>query len=145
MAVKVKRARKVARKTVEVAQLKKRRAARALSVERRPKEFQEQFTDLRRKLGLSQKGFAQLSSSSLRAAARWEAGEEPGEMAKRTLNELRRLYTGLAGVMKKERVPEWLSIPNSAFDGLRPMELIERGESDRIWRMIYDLEAGEAF
>jgi hypothetical protein len=40
---------------------------------------------------------------------------------------------------------EWLSIPNSVFDGFKPLEIIERGESDRIWRMIYDLEAGEAF
>ena len=143
MAVRVKTARKVARKTAVVAQ--QRKAVRALSVQRKPKKFQEQFTDLRRKLGLSQKGFAQLSSSSLRAVARWEAGDKPGEMAKRTLNELRRLYSGLAGVMKKEYVAEWLSIPNSSFDGLKPMEIIERGESDRIWKMIYYLEAGEAF
>ena len=27
----------------------------------------------------------------------------------------------------------------------RPLEVIGKGEIDRIWRMIYDLEAGEAF
>ena len=31
------------------------------------------------------------------------------------------------------------------IDNLKPLEVIERGETDRIWRIIYDLEAGEAF
>jgi DNA-binding transcriptional regulator YiaG len=145
MAVGVKTVRKAIRKPVDVARSRKQTAARALSVQQKSKEFQVQFADLRKKLGITQKGFAQLTSSSLRAVARWEAGEKPGEMAKRTLNELRRLYSGLSGVIKKDSIAEWLSIPNSAFDGLKPLEIIERGESDRIWRMIYDLGAGEAF
>jgi transcriptional regulator with XRE-family HTH domain len=118
-------------------------AEQALSVRRKPREFQEQFAGLRKKLGITQKGFAQLTSSSLRAVARWEAGEKPGEMAKRTLSEPRRLYNSLPGVMKKDYIAEWLSIPNPVFDGFKPLEIIERGESDRIWKMIYDLGAGE--
>jgi hypothetical protein len=47
--------------------------------------------------------------------------------------------------MKKDYIAEWLSIPNPAFEDLKPIEVIERGESDRLWRMIYYLEAGEAF
>ena|SRR5271157_295625 len=144
MAVTVKTTRRASRKPVgSPPRGRKRAAARALSVQRKPKEFQEQFVDLRKRFGISQKGFAQLTSSSLRAVARWEAGEKPGEMAKRTLNELRRLYNSLSGVMKKDHVAEWLSIPNPVFDGLKPLEVIERGESDRIWKMIYDLEVGE--
>jgi len=145
MAARVKTARKAIKKPPKASQRRKQTAARALSVQLRPKEFQEQFADLRKKLGISQKGLAQLSSSSLRAVARWEAGEKPGEMAKRTLNELCRLYSGLSVVMRKDHIANWLSIPNPVFDGLKPLEIIERGESDRIWRMIYDLEAGEAF
>jgi DNA-binding transcriptional regulator YiaG len=144
MAVRVKAARKTTGKPLKAAQQRQQTAARALSVQPKPKQFQEQFADLRKKLGISQKGFAQLSSSSLRAVARWEAGEKPGEMAKRTLNELRRLHSGLCAVMKKDHIAEWLSVPNPAFDGFKPLEIIERGESDRIWRMIYDLETGEA-
>jgi len=33
-------------------------------------------------------------------------------------------------------------MPTDAFDGLKPLEVIERGEVDRLWRMIYLLEAG---
>jgi hypothetical protein len=48
-------------------------------------------------------------------------------------------------VIKKTSIAEWPSIPNSVFDDLKPIEIIEPGESDRIWRMIYALEAGAAF
>jgi len=39
-------------------------------------------------------------------------------------------------------VGQWLRTPNDAFDGLKPLEAIERGEVDRLWRMIYFSEAG---
>ena len=120
-------------------------AVKAFSSPPQSRSFGNQLMDLRKKLGITQKTFAQLISSSQRAVARWEAGEKPGDQTKRTLAELRRLFDGLSGVMKKDYIAEWLSIPNPAFDNLKPIEVIERGESDRLWRMIYYLEAGEAF
>jgi DNA-binding transcriptional regulator YiaG len=120
-------------------------AVKAFSSVVQSKSFGEQIMDLRKSLGITQKTFAQLISSSPRAVAKWEAGERPGGQTKRTLAELRRLHSGLSGVMKKDFIAEWLSTPNSAFDDLKPIEIIERGESDRLWRMIYYLEAGEAF
>ena len=53
-----------------------------------------------------------------------------------------RLQQALAGVMRPDFIGPWLRTPNEAFSGLKPMEVIERGEVDRIWRMIYELEAG---
>lgn len=38
--------------------------------------------------------------------------------------------------------PPWLTAPNDAFDGLKPLEVIERGESDRIWQMIFLMRSG---
>ena len=124
---------------------RKAMAMEAFSSTLQSRSFAEQLMDLRKKLGITQKTFAQLASSSQRAVARWEAGEKPGDQMKRTLAELRRLYSGLSGVMKGDSIAEWLSIPNPAFDNLKPIEVIERGESDRLWKMIYYLEAGEAF
>jgi hypothetical protein len=92
---------------------------------------------------MSQKTFAQLTSTSLRAVARWEAGEPPGEMARRTMTEIRRLYDGLSRAMPKDHIARWISTDNPAFNGLKPLEVIGRGEADRVWRMLYDLEAGE--
>jgi hypothetical protein len=36
----------------------------------------------------------------------------------------------------------WFRAPNLAFDGLKPVEVIERGESDRLWEMAYYLRSG---
>jgi hypothetical protein len=33
---------------------------------------------------------------------------------------------------------------NEAFGGLKPLKVIERGEVDRLWTMIYHLESGGA-
>jgi transcriptional regulator with XRE-family HTH domain len=143
MAVKV--ASKGTARPIRKANQRKAMAVKAFSSSLQSRSFGEQLTDLRKKLGITQKTFAQLISSSQRAVARWEAGEKPGDQTKRTLAELRRLYSGLSGVMKKDYIAEWLSIPNPAFEDLKPIEVIERGESDRLWRMIYYLEAGEAF
>ena len=49
----------------------------------------------------------------------------------------------LKDVVEPACVDQWLSTPNPAFAGLSPLELIERGESDRLWRMIYELESGQ--
>lgn len=56
--------------------------------------------------------------------------------------ELQQLQEKLAGMMDKKYIAEWLQTPNSAFDNLKPLEIIERGEIDRIWRMIFYLESG---
>jgi hypothetical protein len=34
--------------------------------------------------------------------------------------------------------------PNEALGGLKPLEVIERGEIDRLWDMIFCLESGVA-
>ena len=54
-----------------------------------------------------------------------------------------RLLESLARVMETEQVGRWMKSPNPAFDGSTPMQVIERGEMDRIWRMLYDVESGQ--
>ena len=100
--------------------------------------------DLRNRLGLNQPGFARLLAVSVRSLATLEAGSLPSDAVARRFNELRRLTQALAEVMKKESLGKWLQTPNEAFDGLKPLEVIERGESDRIWSMIYFLRSGAA-
>ena len=40
--------------------------------------------------------------------------------------------------------PGWLETPNDAFGGLKPLEVIKRGEIDRLWNMIFYRESGIA-
>lgn len=84
-----------------------------------------------------------LTGYSLRAVDKWAAGEKPAAPAKKQLAELVRLFDALADLMENEDVGTWLKTPNPAFSNSTPLQVIERGETDRIWRMIYQLETGE--
>ncbi len=54
-----------------------------------------------------------------------------------------RLLDGLARVMEPTQVGRWLKAPNPAFDGSTPLQVVERGELDRVWRMLFDVESGQ--
>jgi hypothetical protein len=98
--------------------------------------------DLRQRLQLNQVVFSRLLPISVRSLATLESGGVPSEAVARRLAELRRLTDALAEVIKKQSIGKWLETPSEAFDGLKPLEVIERGESDRIWSMIYFLRSG---
>ena len=100
--------------------------------------------EVRRKLGLTRKIFSRLTGYSERAIASWEAGGKPDEPGLRRIRETERFQSKLAEVVRPEEIPHWLDAPNDAFDGLKPLEVIERGEIDRLWNMIYYLESGVA-
>ena len=97
---------------------------------------------LRQRLELSQPLFAPLLPVSVRSLAKLESGTPPTDMVARRLNELWRLTDALSEVIQKEALGRWLMTPNSAFDGLKPLEVIDRGESDRLWSMIFFLRSG---
>jgi hypothetical protein len=99
---------------------------------------------VRRRMGVPQRVFARLMSVSDRSLSKLERGEPVGESARRQLTEIARLQEALAKVMDARAVGHWLQQPNPAFDGLKPLEVIERGEIDRIWAMVYQLESGTA-
>ena len=98
--------------------------------------------DIRKRLQLNQGVFARLLPVSVRSLATVESGAEPSEVVARRLCELRRLTDALTEVIRQESLGKWLQTPNEAFDGLKPLEVIERGESHRIWSMIYFLRSG---
>ena len=51
---------------------------------------------------------------------------------------------GLAEVMEPDCIGPWLLQPNPAFQGLQPFEVIERGQTHRLWQMIFYLQSGVA-
>ncbi len=119
--------------------------------ERAPQEQPESIfspasvRQLRSGFGLSREKFGRLTGFSVRALAGWESGaQKPGEQARLRLTEIGRLLASLSKVIRSAAVPEWLDTPSSAFDGLKPLEVVERGQVDRLWRMIFYLESGVA-
>ncbi len=99
---------------------------------------------LRARLKMNRETFARLVPMSTRNLANIEAGKPPSANIRRQLNELKRVIDALAEVIQKEAIGPWLDQPNDAFDGLKPIEVIERGEVDRIWQMIFFLRSGVA-
>ncbi len=97
---------------------------------------------LRKRLQLKQAEFARLVPVSVRSLATLEKGTPPTDVVARRLTELQRLTNALSEVIQQESLGIWLQTPNTAFDGLKPLEVIDRGESDRLWKMIYFLRSG---
>ena len=100
---------------------------------------------LRGRLKMTQPQFASMLPVCVRSLAKFEHGTPPTEAVARRLTELDRLVTALSEVMKKDFVGLWLKTPNPAFAGLKPAEVIERGETDRLWELIYLLRSGIAY
>ena len=97
---------------------------------------------LREKLRLPRKVFSRLTGFSERAIADWEVGKPISEPGLRKIREIERLRDRLAEFIDADAIPRWLETPNPAFDGLKPLEVVERGEIDRLWKMIFYLESG---
>ena len=91
---------------------------------------------------ISQSLYARLTGCSSRTLADWEAGKVPGASALRRVKEIDRFCSRLAEVVAADAIPTWLETPNQALGGLRPVEVVESGEIDRLWDMLYYLESG---
>ncbi|MGZ4963533.1 MAG: hypothetical protein ACXWBP_02785 [Limisphaerales bacterium] len=92
---------------------------------------------------LTQDTFTRLTGFSPRAVANWARGGKPSTSTARRLTELKRVFRALEKLVPAKTVGPWLKQTNEAFAGSTPLQVIERGELDRIWRMIYELESGE--
>jgi hypothetical protein len=94
--------------------------------------------------GISRKTLPRLTGLSERSLATWEGGGKLNESGRRALTLAERLLRELAGVIRKEAIAGWLETPNEGFGGLKPAEVVERGEIERLRRMTYFLGSGTA-
>jgi Protein of unknown function (DUF2384) len=92
---------------------------------------------------LPQPLLVRLTGFSPRSVSKWSQGDTPSAKQEKALVETDRLLDGLSRVMEPAQVGRWLKQPNPAFDGSTPLQVVERGELDRVWRMLYDLESGQ--
>ncbi len=98
--------------------------------------------ELRQRLGLGREVFGRLVNISTRALAEVESKGLRVEKLERNYLQLSRLIDALSEVIDVNSIGQWLTQANPAFSNSRPLELIERGEIDRIWEMIYRLRSG---
>jgi hypothetical protein len=98
--------------------------------------------EVRAGLGVTRELFARLTGFSVRAIAGWEAGRPLGEAGRRRVHEIKRLRDLLAGGMRPEFIASWFEAPCEALGGLKPVEVLERGEADRLWRVALLIGSG---
>ena len=87
--------------------------------------------------------FARLANCSERHLAGLENdGKTLSETQRRRMVEIARLQDALSEVVDASFIADWLNSPNEHFDGLKPLEVIERGEIDRVWELVFYLRSG---
>lgn len=101
----------------------------------------EELKQLRRDLNLNRATFGRMLGCSERGLANWEAGRPVQAIYLHRINELRNLFRELTELIKPNSIGEWLLAPNEQLDGLKPVEVIERGETFRVWKTVFDLRA----
>jgi hypothetical protein len=98
--------------------------------------------EVRAGLGVTREFFARLTGFSVRAIAGWETGRPISEAGRRRVLEMKRLREVLGEGMRPEFIARWLETPCEGLGGLKPVEVLERGESDRLWRAVLLIGSG---
>lgn len=99
---------------------------------------------LSRTYKLSNEVLSRVTGASPRTVSYWNAGTPPQRASIQKIKETTRLFDALADIIKGSVIGEWLQRPNKQFDGSTPLQVIERGETDRLWRMIWQLREGNS-
>jgi hypothetical protein len=88
--------------------------------------------DDRYKRTVASRSASELASSS----------KEPRQETNRRRSEVKSLHEALAEIIEPKEIGGWMDEPSDAFDGSTPLQVLERGEIDRIWHMIYAVRTG---
>ncbi len=99
--------------------------------------------ELRNSLGLPRDVFGRLVDVSVRTIADVESTQKKPEKLQRNYVQVKRLCDALSEVVDPACLGDWFKAPNDAFDRFKPIEVIERGEIDRLWEMFHRLRSGE--
>jgi transcriptional regulator with XRE-family HTH domain len=102
----------------------------------------ETVRQLAKQSGLTLDSLARMLKISRRAVAAWLSGQEPSRSNRVRLIEFGRMYQALTELVQPSGIGPWLEKSNPALQGSTPLQVIERGEGDRIWRMIWQLREG---
>lgn len=102
----------------------------------------QSLLELRDRLKMTRELFGRIVNVSVRTLAKVESEGQQAEKLQRPYNEVYRLHQALSEVVDPNALGEWFDTPNPAFDGLKPIEVIERGEIDQLWEMAFRLRSG---
>ena len=52
---------------------------------------------------------------------------------------LHKLQLALSEIVGSENLPKWIRQPNPALAGQTPIQLLEQGQSDRLWQLVHQI------
>jgi uncharacterized protein (DUF2384 family) len=78
-----------------------------------------------------------MANCSERKLATYEKQDVLPAPVSRQAMEAVRLLNALEDIIPVDELSGWLAAPNAGFDDRSPIEVIEAGESDLLWDMIY--------
>jgi hypothetical protein len=102
------------------------------------------LASLAKDAGMNYDMLAKALSVSRRSISGWLSGQEPERINRVRINELGRLVAELRTIVKPEKLKSWWSQPVANFGGSTPLQVLERGEIDRLWRMIWEIREGNS-
>ena len=91
----------------------------------------------RKQRGINRSTFARLANCSERKMATYEKATKLPLPVRRQASEAVRLLQALGEIISEEAISDWLRRPNTSLDRRVPLAIIEAGESDLLWDMIY--------
>jgi len=100
--------------------------------------------EVREGLGLNQREFAFVTQCAERSISGWENGAPISASARKQLLELQALQRELGDILESGTVGAWLRSANDVFGGERPLDVIARGQSHRIWQLLFWIQSGTA-
>jgi Protein of unknown function (DUF2384) len=109
-----------------------------------PQKSEPDVRRLSRTYHLSNEAVSRVTGASPRTVSYWNAGIAPQRSSAQKLREVARLFDALSDIIKAKSIGPWLQRPNDAFDGSTPLQVMERGENDRLWQMIWQIREGNA-
>ena len=98
--------------------------------------------ELRNTLGMAREVFGRLVNVSVSTIVDVESKQKKVEKLQRNYVEVKRLCDALSEVVDPACLGDWFKNPSDAFGEFKPIEVIERGEIDRLWEMVYRLRSG---
>jgi hypothetical protein len=104
--------------------------------------FADEAARIRRIGHLKDSDIAQVTGAAPSTVGHWVRGDrDPSGVRAERLAELSAIVERLARVIEPSRIPVWLRKPVPALDDEKPIELLQRGEWQRVARLISSLES----
>lgn len=103
----------------------------------------ERIEGIQKSVDITAREVAQLLCTTPETISRWRGGKtEPRPRTRDSLLQLEWLVTELAELYHPKEAHLWLFSKHKLLDGERPVDLIQRGQIDRVLQIISQLKDG---